>query len=257
MLRIVDRGEVRDVQDEAWKRVTGPAARAVNQALDAGVLPAFSQLLAAREDDARCVVAQLGLSLDGRIATTSGDSCYINGADALSHLHRIRALVDAVVVGAGTVRADDPRLTVRHCDGADPARVVIDPNGTVPAEAQVWADTGCRRIVFGGAPDLPCGVERVTLPQSDIPPAEILDALDTLGFRRVLIEGGADTLSRFMTAGAVDCLHLLYGRVIIGSGKAGLNLPEISALSDARRPETSTHLFPDGDFLVSCDLRAA
>jgi diaminohydroxyphosphoribosylaminopyrimidine deaminase/5-amino-6-(5-phosphoribosylamino)uracil reductase len=70
------------------------------------------------------VVAQIGQSLDGRIATISGESRDINGAAALDHLHRIRANVDAVVVGASTIVADDPQLTVRRVEGKSPARVV-------------------------------------------------------------------------------------------------------------------------------------
>lgn len=225
--------------------------------MEAGVLPSFDRLLAAHEAGAPCVVAQLGLSLDGRIATPSGDSCYINGRDALCHLHRIRALVDAVIVGAGTARADDPQLTVRHCAGRNPARVVIDPSGTIGPDARIWADDGAPRIVFGGAPGLPAGVERLPAPPGGLTPARILDALAGIGLSRVLIEGGADTLGRFLADGAVDCLHLLYGRVIIGSGKPGLALPPITALANALRPETTTHIFPDGDFLVACDFRAA
>ena len=66
------------------------------------------------------VVAQLGQSLDGRIALPSGESKYINGPAALDHLHRLRAAVDAVIVGIGTVTADDPQLTVRRVDGREP-----------------------------------------------------------------------------------------------------------------------------------------
>ncbi|MCA8879509.1 MAG: RibD family protein [Rhodobacteraceae bacterium] len=201
------------------------------------------------------MVAQLGLSLDGRIATETGDAKYINGTDALAHLHRIRALVDAVVVGAGTVRADDPQLTVRHCPGRHPARVVIDPNGTIGARARVWTDDGARLLVFGGAPHLPARVERIPVPRGDIPTPQILSQLARRGLRRLLIEGGADTLSRFLAADAVDYLHLLYGRVIIGSGKVGINLPAAGALANAPRPATRTHIFPDGDLLVSCDFR--
>jgi diaminohydroxyphosphoribosylaminopyrimidine deaminase / 5-amino-6-(5-phosphoribosylamino)uracil reductase len=81
------------------------------------------------------VVAQLGQSLDGRIATVTGDSKYINGEAALDHLHAIRAHVDAVVVGIGTVIADDPQLTVRRAEGRNPARVIIDPRGRLPHDA--------------------------------------------------------------------------------------------------------------------------
>ena len=88
------------------------------------------------------VVGQFGQSIDARIATASGHSHYINGADGLAHLHRLRALVDAVVVGVGTALADDPQLTVRRVAGPNPARVVIDPNGRLPPTARLLADDG-------------------------------------------------------------------------------------------------------------------
>ena len=85
------------------------------------------------------VVAQLGQSVDGRIATASGESRWINGDGALDHLHRVRACVDAVVVGIGTVVADDPLLNVRRVAGRNPARVVIDPSG------RMFGNARCRR----------------------------------------------------------------------------------------------------------------
>src|SRR5215469_11553659 len=88
------------------------------------------------------VVGQLGQSLDGRIATATGNSRYINCPDAIQHLHRLRALVDAVIVGIGTVLADDPQLTVRRVVSNDPARVVIDPNGRLPPDARILAEDG-------------------------------------------------------------------------------------------------------------------
>jgi riboflavin-specific deaminase-like protein len=243
------------MQDLAWKRgakdeVGKSRAKSAADALHRALAP----LIAARRDKTPYVVGQLGLSLDGRIATESGESRYINGTDALHHLHRIRALTDAVIVGAGTVDADDPKLTVRHCAGADPARVVIDPNGRIPRDAKVWADTGARRIVIGGASHLPDGVERLHVDGAGdgLSVNSILSRLASLGLRRVLVEGGADTLGRFLAAGAIDGLHLLYGQVILGSGKPGLALPPITSLADAARPRTDTHVFPDGDFLVAC-----
>ena len=88
------------------------------------------------------VLGQLGQSLDGRIATATGHSHYINGPEAIDHLHRLRALVDAVVVGIGTVLADDPQLTVRRVAGPHPARVVIDPNARLPQNARLLAEDG-------------------------------------------------------------------------------------------------------------------
>src|SRR6202142_3907459 len=96
--------------------------------------------VAGGQADPAYVIGQLGQSLDGRIATPTGRSHYINGPEAIRHLHRLRALVDAVIVGAGTVIADDPRLTVRLVEGPSPARVAIDPTGRLPATARIFAD---------------------------------------------------------------------------------------------------------------------
>ena len=91
----------------------------------------FGPLRALRVDDIMAI-GQLGQSLDGRVATPTGHSHYINGPAGLNHLHRLRALVDAVVVGIGTAVADDPQLTVRRVSGPQPVRVVIDPKGGCP-----------------------------------------------------------------------------------------------------------------------------
>src|SRR5262249_34956267 len=128
------------------------------------------------------IVGQIGQSLDGRIATESGHSKYINGPAGLDHLHRLRALTDAVVVGVGTALADNPQLTVRRVAGPQPVRVVIDPKGRLGADAKVFADNGVPRLLISAegtrcAP--PPGVEIISLPASDghIPPPAILAVL--------------------------------------------------------------------------------
>lgn len=209
------------------------------------------------------VVAQLGQSLDGRIATVTGDSKYINGGAALDHLHAIRAHVDAVVVGVGTVIADDPLLTVRRTPGTSPARVVIDPSGRLPAGALcLRGEDGARRIVIGGSDrpgDPPPGVELLRVERGAdglIAPSAIVATLGRAGFARILIEGGARTVSDFLAAGCVDRLHMLVAPVLIGSGKPGLELPVVESLSGALRPATRTFLLDGGDVLFDCDLRA-
>jgi diaminohydroxyphosphoribosylaminopyrimidine deaminase/5-amino-6-(5-phosphoribosylamino)uracil reductase len=222
------------------------------QALDRAMAP----LVAARQRGAPIVVAQLGQSLDGRIATPTGSSRGINGPDAMTHLHRLRALVDAVVVGAGTARADNPRLTVRHCAGTSPARVVIDPKGTVAADAVVWCPSdGARRLVFGGHPGLDGSVERLAMPSGPLAPEAILATLKAAGMRSILIEGGAATVSQFLAARVVDCLHLLVAPVILGSGLTGLSFPGIDTVDAAMRPPADVHVFPGGDVLFACRLR--
>lgn len=205
------------------------------------------------------VIGQLGQSLDGRIATPTGHSHYINGEQALAHLHRLRALVDAVVVGIGTVLADDPQLTVRHVAGPSPARIVIDPRGRLPAHARLLAADGRRRVAVTlprTAPVLPPGVEQVRVaPAADgrMEPATILAALGRLGFRRVLIEGGAATLSRFLAAGCLHRLHVAVAPLIIGSGPTGLTLPPVDRLGEALRPPMQCYRL-GGDLLFDVEL---
>src|SRR6185295_3168772 len=85
-------------------------------------------------------VGHLGLSLDGFIATPTGDSQFVTGHENILHLHRMRALCHAVVVGAGTVAADDPQLTTRHVPGHNPLRVVFDPTRRLTAEYRIFQD---------------------------------------------------------------------------------------------------------------------
>ena len=205
------------------------------------------------------VIGQIGQSLDGRIATASGHSHYINGPAAIVHLHRLRALVDAVIVGIGTVTADDPQLTVRRVEGPSPARVVIDPRGRIPRSAKLLAADGCRRVVVtrpGAASDLPSDIERLSI-HDDVagvlPPAAIVRALAGLGLHRVLVEGGALTLSRFLAAGCLHRLHVLVAPLIIGAGPIGLSLPVIDRLEHALRPPVRTWRLGQ-DLLFDLDL---
>jgi riboflavin-specific deaminase-like protein len=206
------------------------------------------------------IVGQIGQSLDGRVATESGHSKYINGPAGLVHLHRLRALVDAVVVGVGTAIADDPQLTVRRVSGPHPARVVIDPKGRLGADARMFADNGVRRLLItehGTRCRAPSGVEVVTLPVSDgqFAPSAILAALAGCGMRRMLIEGGADTVSRFLAAGCLDRLHVMVAPIILGVGGPGLILPSLDRADQAPRMPVLVHKFED-DVLFDCDLSA-
>ncbi len=204
------------------------------------------------------VIAQLGQTLDGRIATHTGASKYINGPGALAHLHRLRAAVDAVIVGIGTVLADDPALTVRRVAGQNPARVIIDPNARLPQNAKCLCDDDTRVIAISSRPsNLPQRVEQVMIRGGDngLCAREIVSHLFDLGFQRILVEGGAHTISRFIQADALDRLHILMAPMIIGSGKPGLVLPPIDRLSQALRPRTRAYPLPDGDVIFDCDMR--
>jgi riboflavin-specific deaminase-like protein len=202
------------------------------------------------------VVGQLGQSLDGRVATAAGHSHYINGPEAIAHLHRLRALVDAVVVGVGTVIADDPRLTVRHVEGRNPARVVIDPNGRLPASAKLLESGGTPvYVVQADKRALPDGVIGISIRQQNgrLDPRDIVAALAERGLRRILIEGGAYTVSAFLSAGALDRLHVCVAPLLLGSGPIGVTLPPIDRLEAALRPVIAIHRMGD-DVLFDCTL---
>lgn len=214
--------------------------------------------LGAGSTDQPIVIAQLGQSLDGRIATLSGDSKYINGGSALDHLHRLRARVDAVVIGVGTLLADDPLLTVRRVEGRSPARVVIDPTGRAPADARLFAEDGVARLVVcdeGAAAPEQAEAIRLSAVDRSFCPRAIIAALAARGLRRILVEGGARTISTFIDAGCIDRLHVLLAPLILGSGKPGLDLKPIARLDQALRPVTRAHVLDDGDVLFDCDLR--
>lgn len=205
------------------------------------------------------VIGQLGQSLDGRIATPTGASKYINGKDALRHLHAIRAEVDAVVIGVGTAVADDPALTTRHVDGPDPVRVVIDPHGRLPHDTSMIRDGKGKVLAMTcqGVMSAP-GTEAVEMECDGcdhIRPEAILSVLAARGLNKILIEGGAKTLAGFVNAEVLDELHLLLAPIILGSGKTGLDLAPIETLDQAYRPMVRTMRFKDGDMLCMCDLQ--
>jgi riboflavin-specific deaminase-like protein len=195
------------------------------------------------------VIGQMGQSLDGRIATVTGASRFINGDDGLTHLHRLRAVCDAVIVGAGTAACDNPRLTVRHTSGVNPVRVVIDRHRRVPETHHVFTDREAPtlRLIEGdytGADkhrlrnhnaytEVPC----LGTDNQPASPDQILAVLRDFGLRRVFVEGGGQTVSRFLKAGLLDRLHVIVAPMIIGSGRPAFELPEIDALDDALRPD--------------------
>lgn len=245
-------------QDMSW----ADACRAFRTSL--GSLPEpwgglFGPLRQGTVDDL-VVIGQCGQSIDARIATPTGHSHYINGAAGLAHLHRLRALVDAVIIGVGTATADDPQLTVRRVEGPSPARVILDPSGRLPPTARVLADDGARRIVVtreGTTTNLPRGVEVAALAATSghMAPCDVLAALAERGMRRILVEGGADTVSRFLAARCLDRLHIVIAPIIIGSGPTSLNLPPIGRVDEAIRAPIRAHVLDD-EVLLDCDLSA-
>lgn len=258
------------------RRRRGDAAADAPRSSDASrALAALYEPMLAAAADATAppwLLAQLGQSLDGHVATQSGDSYYVTGAASLLHLHRLRALSDVVLVGAGTVAADDPRLTTRRVPGAQPVRAVLDPGARLDGRAGVFRDglaptlwlcdahraaDARARLADGPAP---AGVEVVAVPgllrdaALDLRP--VVAALAARGLRCIFVEGGGVTVSRFLEAGLLDRLHLVIAPVLIGQGRRGLSLAPRARMADCLRPPARVLTLGD-DVLWDLDLRAA
>lgn len=185
------------------------------------------------------VIAQLGQSLDGFIASRTGDANFVTGPQDREHLHRLRALVDAVLVGAGTVTADDCLLTVRDIPGTHPTRVVLDPRARVPLASRVLTDPEAPTLwLVGASAPLPSRlsshVEVVRLAgDGDADPAQVVALLRGRGLGRLLVEGGGRVVSSFLAARVVDRLYLTTAPLLIGDGVPGVRFEGTDALAGA------------------------
>ena len=211
---------------------------------------------------AELVIGQLGQSLDGRIATESGASRFVTGPEDIVRLHRLRASVDAVLVGATTAAFDDPLLTVRHVEGENPVRVLLDPSERVGPELRARTDHASRTLLVRRAPEGVAGTQvrgdEFYVPATDdgrLDLVALLRALRAEGLARILVEGGGVTVSRFLEAGLLDRLHVTVAPLLIGSGRPSLTLAAIESLDEAIRP-ACRHFTLGRDVLFDLDLRA-
>ena len=235
--------------------------------MDAMTADALLSVYQALQSGPWCI-AQLGQSLDGCVATQGGDSYFVTGPESLLHLHRLRALCDAVLVGAGTVVADNPQLTTRRVPGPNPTRVVLDPGARLDGRARVFNDgqapalwlcdarhADVARAARAGAAEV-VAVDGLLDASGHWQPERAVAALAARGLQRLFVEGGGVTVSRFMAAGCLDRLHLVVAPVLIGAGRRGLQLPAFATMADCLRPPARRVALGD-DMLWDLDLRAA
>lgn len=262
---------VRDVDEpRVWLEVKpgrggGPTTWRTSHPTTPGARDLLELLLPVRLPSA-LVVGQMGQSLDGRIATESGHSHFVTGEEDLTRLHRLRALVDAVVVGAGTVASDDPRLTVRRVEGANPVRVVLDPWARLPSDRRVFRDGAAPTLLVTG-PEAEwtkegSGIEHLPLPWQNggvdggrLDPRSVIAALRARGLSKVLVEGGGITVSGFLEAQVLDRLHMTVAPILMGSGRSSITLPTIARMEEAIRPLSVQTIRLGDDLLFDLTLR--
>lgn len=222
--------------------------------------------IASATPDRPIVIGHLGQSLDGFIATHAGESRFITGQQNILHLHRLRALCDAVVVGAGTVAADDPQLTTRLVSGPSPVRVVLDPARRLDATHRIFHDDQAETIYVCGRSHLRAGETRwghasvVAIAEHPdgsgrVNAPAVVAMLRARGCHRIFVEGGGVTVSAFLEAGALDRLHVAIAPLIIGDGRPAIRLPARVLLGDCQRPRYRVFRL-GGDVLFDCDLAA-
>jgi riboflavin-specific deaminase-like protein len=169
----------------------------------------------------------------------------------------LRALVDAVVVGASTIALDNPRLTTRRVAGTHPVRVVIDPRGRIAPSAHIFDCTAPAIVITAvgreplcAAPDH-AGVIGVPCRDGRLDPAEILAKLHARGLQAILVEGGANTVSAFLQQRRIDRLQVAVAPMLLGSGTASVTLPPVTRVDHAIRLRTVA--YPLGnDVLFDC-----
>ena len=206
------------------------------------------------------VLLKLAQTLDGRIATRNGRSQWITGEAARKRVHQMRSRADAVLVGIETVLEDDPRLTVRHVDGRQPRRIVLDSRARTPVGAH---------ILNGDAPTTVCvtdtapadridglkraGAEVLVLPGEDgrVPVEHLKSELGKAGIVTLMVEGGSRVSTSFLRERAVDRIACFVAPRILGAGipsVADLELDDLSQAIDLRDARVEQL---DGDFLIT------
>ncbi len=258
------------IDDLVWQADAGWCWQREASAAALALFALYKPLLdAATASDRPWWLAQLGQSLDGCIATASGDSCFVTGEASLLHLHRLRALCDAVLVGAGTVAADNPQLTTRRVPGPHATRVLLDPGARLDGRARalhdglapsLWLCDARHRLqaearLGAGSHAQVIAVEGL-LDDGSLVPTRVVQALARHGLRRVFVEGGGVTVSHFLDAGCLHRLHLVVAPLLIGQGRRGLQLAARAALADCHRPPAKVYALGE-DRLWDLDLRAA
>jgi 3,4-dihydroxy 2-butanone 4-phosphate synthase/GTP cyclohydrolase II len=216
-------------------------------------------------EDRPYVVIKLAQTLDGRVATASGDSRWISGTEERTVTHALRAAVDAVAVGIGTVLADDPQLTVRLVPGASPIRVVLDARLRIPADAQVLDEHAATYIyTAASAPaerrmalrSVGAAVRAVPAGPNGVELRAVLRDLRGAGVRTLLVEGGARLVTSMLAEGLADRAIVSVSPLILGAGRDAVGELGTERIADALRLAERTVHVAGEDLLIAGDVVA-
>lgn len=187
----------------------------------------------------KLVIAQIGQSIDGRIALNNGNSHYINNPKSIIYLHCLRSISDAIIVGSNTIKKDDPLLTTRKIKGTNPKRIIIDGSLSLNNKYKIFND-GNENIIFTKSN------KNIRLNNSTIIRLKeknftknLITQIKKLKYKNILVEGGSKTISELINNKYIDILQFMIAPILIGSGINSLNLKEISNLNKAIRPKSN------------------
>jgi 3,4-dihydroxy 2-butanone 4-phosphate synthase/GTP cyclohydrolase II len=209
------------------------------------------------------VTLKYAQSLDGRIATATGDSKWISGEPERRVSHALRAACDAVLVGAGTAVRDDPELTVRLVSGASPTRVVLDSALRVPPSAKLFGPEAATLIVTTERSDEArraelvergVGVEVVAADRDRVDLGAALKRLRELGMESVLVEGGARVITGLLARGLVDRIVVAVAPIVIGAGTEAVEHLDVTRVSDGIHLANRTIVPVGDDVLLAWDV---
>jgi diaminohydroxyphosphoribosylaminopyrimidine deaminase/5-amino-6-(5-phosphoribosylamino)uracil reductase len=209
------------------------------------------------------VTYKAAVSLDGKVALAGGRPAQLSGPESQRLVHRMRGQADAVLIGAGTLRADDPRLTVRLCEGRNPARVVLTSSGHLPPETRLFAGAAeapvlvlAERLADADARELVKAGVQVERFDGDLKTA--LQLLAARGLLDILLEGGPTLAAALVAAGLIDRLALFVTPLLIGRGAPDLlALPAVAGLRDAPRLSGQRWRAVGWDMLFEADVEVA
>lgn len=194
------------------------------------------------------VILKLATSMDGKIALSNGESQWITSAESRARVHQMRLGADAILVGAGTVRADDPLLTARTVPvpTSQPARIVADSNAAISVHSRLVQSVGLGRVIVASAQPPGPAVQALEAAGAEIwrcgdtlgrvSPQRLLDFCSTEGFNNIFLEGGGQLAASFLRLNLVDRIEWFRAPILIGGdGLPAIGPLDISQMSDVSK----------------------